>query len=307
MRVAVTGADGFVGRWLGRELAAAGHEVVGASGGAPDVTDASALGTWLAGARPAAVVHLAAIAFGPAAAADPGAAFAVNVGGTINLLEAARRLSPMPVVLIPSSGEVYGRPATGELPLREDAPLRPAGPYALSKAAQEASGLAAHARHGLPVVVTRAFNHTGPGQRTEFVVPAIAARVAAVAEGRALTVPIGNLDVARDFLDVRDVVRAYRLLLEGWGAGAVRSGTVVNVSSGRAVTIRRIVEALCHAAGVEAPVVVDPGLVRPDEAPEVRGDAGALMALTGWRPEIPIERTLADVLAEIGRLSPVDA
>ncbi len=299
MRVAVTGADGFVGRWLTRELSAAGHEVIGSSGRTPDVTDAAALRAWLEDARPAAVVHLAAISSGPVAAADPPRAFAVNVGGTINLIEAARHITPAPVVLVPSSGEVYGRPDPDELPFRETAPLRPRGTYALTKAAQEAIVRVAGTRHGLPVVVARAFNHTGPGQRPSFVVPAIAARVHAVAAGGAATIPIGNLDVARDFLDVRDVVRAYRLLVEGACAGGVAPGSVVNVASGRSTTIRSIVAALSAAAGVDAPVVVDPDLVRPDEVLDVRGDASLLTSMVGWRPEIPFERTLGEVLAAI--------
>jgi len=297
MRVAVTGADGFVGRWLIRDLAGAGHEVVAAGADRPDVTDAEALGAWIADSRPAAIVHLAAVSSGTAASKDAERAFAVTVGGTVNLLEAVRRIDPSPIVLIPSSGEVYGRPTPGELPLSEAASLRPHGPYALSKAAQESVALAIGGRSNVRVVVARAFNHTGPGQRPDFVVPALAARIAAVAAGRASEVVVGNLDVARDFLDVRDVVRAYRLLLEGARSGAVAGGTIVNVCSGRSITIRRIVEQLCRQARVDAPITVDPALVRAGEVAEVRGDPSLLRSLVDWRPEIPFDRTLDDVLA----------
>jgi GDP-4-dehydro-6-deoxy-D-mannose reductase len=196
---------------------------------------------------------------------------------------------------------VYGRPDPGELPLRETAPLRPRGTYALTKAAQEAVMRVDGPRHGLPVVVARSFNHTGPGQRASFVVPAIAARVRAVAAGNAATIPMGNLDVARDFLDVRDVVRAYRLLVEAASAGAVAPGTVVNVASGRSTTIRSIVAALGVAAGIDAPVVVDPALVRPDEVLDLRGDASLLKSMVGWRPEIRFEQTLREVLTALDR------
>ena len=299
MRVGVTGADGFVGRWLVRELAAAGHEVDTGGPDRPNVTDAVAMRTWLTGSRPDAVVHLAAVSSGAAAADDPDRAFEVTVGGTVNLLEGLRDTGRAPIVLIPSSGEVYGRPAPDALPLAETAALRPIGAYASSKAAQESEALAIGERADLRVIVARAFNHTGPGQRPDFVVPALAARVAAVAAGRADSVSVGNLDVARDFLDVRDVVRAYRLLLEGAEAGTVGAGAVVNVCSGRSITIRRIVELLCEQAGVDAPLVVDPALVRDGEASDIRGDPGRLGSLVDWRPGIPIERTLGDVLAAV--------
>jgi GDP-4-dehydro-6-deoxy-D-mannose reductase len=296
MRIAVTGAGGFVGRWLAAELRDAGHEVIAATARDPDVTDRPAVERWIAEAAPAAVVHLAAVSSGRAAAADPIRALEVNVGGTIHLIDAAGRLATPPIVLVASSAEAYGHPARDELPLGESSPLRPRGPYALTKVAQESAAIALGARARVPILVTRAFNHTGPGQSTEFVVPAIAARVVAVARSEASDIPIGNLDVARDLLDVRDVARAYRLLLEGAAAGTVTDGTIVNVSSGRSVTVREILSRLCAAAGVDAPTVVDPALVRPGEALEVRGDPTRIAELVGWRPTIDLERTLTDVL-----------
>jgi len=295
MRVLVTGASGFVGRWLCRALSAKGHEVLDGENRL-DVTDHRALSEALARTKPDAVAHLAAVAFGPDAGADPARAFAVTVGGTINLLEAARSMGRPPAILITGSSEVYGTPAAGELPLTEAAPLRPVKPYALSKAAQESIGLAYAARHGLRVVVTRSFNHAGPDQRPVFVIPALAARVAAVARGETNEVTAGNLDVRRDLTDVRDVADAYVRLLE-WLHTDTTGGEslVLNVCSGRSVAIRWLLDELCRLAGVQPEIRIDPALVRSDDASDIRGDASAIERLVGWRATTPLETTLADI------------
>jgi GDP-4-dehydro-6-deoxy-D-mannose reductase len=299
MRVFVTGATGFVGGWLQRELMAAGHEVVAAPGSKDlDITDRARLAGWFAGG-PEAVVHLAGMAFAPDARSDPAEAFRVNVAGTIAIFEALRELGVRPPVLVAGSSDVYGAPRPEDLPLRESTPLKPRQPYAVSKAAQEGVAVEAGVRWRFPVVVTRSFNHTGPGQRPIFVVPAMARRVLAVQRGEATVIPAGNVNVRRDIGDVRDVVRAYRLLLEASVAGRLGSDPVaVNVATGRAGTIRSLIEQLCALAGIAAAVQVDPALVRADDPPEIRGDASLLTELTGWRPEIPLERTLNDLLAE---------
>jgi GDP-4-dehydro-6-deoxy-D-mannose reductase len=223
------------------------------------------------------------------------------VGGTVALFEALRGLGLRPPVLVSGSADSYGLPRKSDLPLREDAPVAPCNPYALSKLAQEGVCAEACLRDGLQVVVTRSFNHTGPGQRPVFVVPAMAARVMAVKRGLARTIPAGNVEVRRDLTDVRDVVAAYRLLVEATARGALLDRfTVVNVASGRSVTIRSVVERLAALAGVEPVIEIDPSLVRPDDPAEIRGDAGLLRRLTGWQPVIPLERTLADVLGSIG-------
>lgn len=299
MRVLVTGASGFVGRWLCRALVAEGHQLLDGESRI-DVTDRAALVEALARLEPDVIAHLAAISFGPDAGADPVRAFSVTVGGTVNLFEAARSMRRPPAILVTGSSDVYGTPAPADLPLRESAPLRPVKPYALSKAAQESIALAYAARHGLRVAVTRSFNHAGPGQRPVFVIPALAERVAAVARGETDVVPAGNLDVRRDVTDVRDVVDAYLRLLEALHNGSLgAAGVVVNVCSGRSVTIRWILEELCRLAGVEPQVRVDPALVRPDDAPEIRGDASAIERLVGWRATTALETTLADIWAAI--------
>jgi GDP-4-dehydro-6-deoxy-D-mannose reductase len=307
MRVFITGAIGFVGVWLQRELAAAGHEVVAAPGPETlDITDRAGLVRWFSvpGGQPDAVVHLAGMAFAQDARSDPVEAFRVNVAGTIAVFEALREVGLRTPVLVSGSSEVYGAPKPEDLPLRETTPLDPRRPYALSKAAQEAVAVEAGVRWGFPVVVTRSFNHCGPGQRPVFVVPAMARRVLAVQRGAPGVIPAGNVDVMRDFSDVRDVVRAYRLLLEGAATGRLASEPqIVNVASGRVVSIRSLIERLCSLAGVHVSIEVDQSLVRTDDPPEIRGDPTRLIELTGWHPEIPFEHTLADVFNDIQSLS----
>jgi GDP-4-dehydro-6-deoxy-D-mannose reductase len=224
----------------------------------------------------------------------------VNVGGTEALIAAIVAIRrPIPL-LVAGSSEVYGRPRPEDLPLTEDAPTEPRHPYGRSKLAQERAALAAAHVHGLSVVVTRSFNHTGPGQRADFVAPALARRVLAARDSGAQAIPVGNVDVKRDIGDVRDVVQAYRLLLEGLIAGVVGPAMVLNVATGRAIAIREVLATLCRLAGVEADLFVDPALVRPDDSPEIVGDASRLRALTGWVSTIGLERTLTDLLASVG-------
>jgi GDP-4-dehydro-6-deoxy-D-mannose reductase len=300
LKVLVTGASGFVGHWLRAELEAAGHEV---EGDEPDrmldVTDRALLEERIAALRPDAVAHLAAVAYAGDAADDPAEAFRVNAGGTLNLCEAVRRDRASICVLVTGSSEVYGNPAPAELPLTEESLLAPAATYGLSKAAQEAVALAVAARWTLRLVVTRSFNHSGPGQRPVFVLPALARRVASMRMGHAASIPVGNTDVRRDFTDVRDVVRAYRLLLEALVGGRIaRGGAVFNVCSGRTLAIRDAIERFCGLAGVEPRLETDPSLVRADDPAEIRGDATALRTATGWEPQIDLETMLDDIWAE---------
>lgn len=303
MRVFVTGANGFVGQWLEKELRGHGHEVVATPGpDLLDIADRTALTHWLddpAGV-PDAVVHLAGMAFAPDARHDPAEAFRVNVGGTVALFEALREIGIRPPVLVSGSADAYGTPRLEDLPLREDAPLAPSRPYSLSKVAQEAVAAEASARYGFPVVVTRSFNHTGPGQRPVFVVPAMAQRVMAVKQGQATSIPAGNVDVRRDLTDVRDVVVAYRLLLEAAAQGVLADRcTIVNVASGEVVTIRSVIERLSALAGVAPVIEINQSLVRTDDPAEIRGDATLIRQLVGWQPRISLEQTLVDVLAEL--------
>lgn len=303
MRALVTGADGFVGRWLVRHLESAGDQVWCAVG--PDETgqenertraidvrqsdDLDALCQW---ARPDAIYHLAGVAFGPDAQRATAHAVDVNVRGTVNVLETARALSTKPVVLVSGSADVYGDPQDSS-PLTESDPVAPAHLYGGSKAAQEAIALSYHRAGLLDVVVTRSFNHIGPGQRDVFVVASLAGQLAAVAAGAAPVVRVGNLPAERDFTDVRDVVRAYRILVAGGHAGQP-----LNVASGHATSIDRVLQLLIEISGLDVEVEVDPARLRTSDTAKVVGDASRLTALTGWRPEIPLETTLRDVWAD---------
>jgi GDP-4-dehydro-6-deoxy-D-mannose reductase len=297
MRVLLTGATGFVGRWLSTELEQAGHDVVAAPGqdeldlgGNPDLRPV------VAASQPDAVAHLAAVSFGPDATRRPLLAERVNVGGTRALFAALAAEGSDAAVLVTSSSEVYGKPEPGELPITEAHPRRAKEAYGRSKVAQEDAAL--EAAPSRTVVITRAFNHIGPGQREVFVAPAMARRVLELKAGRAQSIPVGNLDVRRDIGDVRDVVRAYRLLLEVAVAGRIPIGKrIYNVATGRSIAVRTLVEELCEIAGVPAVLKIDPALVRAGEAPEIRGDASLLHALTGWAPEIPLQTSLRDLLA----------
>lgn len=289
MRAYVTGGLGFVGTWLVRHLREAGDEVV-VPAAEVDVTDFAGTAEDLAAAAPEVVYHLAARADVAASWADPAETLRVNATGTLGVLEAARGMATPPRVLVVSSAEVYGSGAGDGTPLREDAPLRPVNPYAASKAAAELLGLQAFLGRGLEVVVARPFNHVGPGQGEAFVVSALGQRVVRAERDTGL-VRVGNLAAARDFTDVRDVVRAYRLL-----AQLGRAGEAYNVCCGESRTIAEIAELLTALAAGPVELRDDPALYRPADVPLVRGDPSKLQELTGWRPEIPLEQTLADVL-----------
>jgi len=302
VRALVTGADGFVGRWLSEHLEGAGDDVWQATGAhaedgprrrAIDMRDDASVRDVLAWARPEAIYHLAAVSFGPDASGDIGHAIDVTVRGTALLLEGASRTSTPPTVLIPSSSEVYGAPPEGGM-IDETQPIAPVNPYGATKEAQEALGLAYHRSKRIPVAIARAFNHIGPGQRDIFVVPSFAAQLAEIAGGgKEPVVRVGNLAAARDFSDVRDVVRAYRLLVAGG-----HCGTPVNVASGRAVAVQQILETLIELSGQQVEVVVDPARLRPIDVPAISGDSGRLRSLTGWQPNYDLRHTLSDVWAD---------
>ena len=196
-------------------------------------------------------------------------------------------------MLAVSSADVYGRVQPDELPITEDAPFRPVTPYAASKIAADQLGLQAWLGYGLEVLRVRAFNHLGPGQTTAFVAPALAERIALNERDGSDVVPVGNLTPRRDITDVRDVVRAYRLLMTHG-----EPGEAYNVCTGRDLSIGELAEHLVALAAHPMRLEPDPALQRRVETPVLRGDNTKLRRATGWEPEIPLDQTLADVLAE---------
>ena len=290
VRALVTGSKGFVGHWLLAHLEAEGDEVI-ALDAEVDVADAEAIGDAIVAAAPDAIWHLAAQASVGASWGDQTGTYRINTFGALNVLSGALACRAAPRVLLVSSSEVYGKVAPDDLPLREDHPFAPVSPYAASKAASELIGLQAWLGAGLEVVRARPFNHTGPGQRPDFVVPALAKQVAEAAASGADALHTGNLEARRDLTDVRDVVRAYRQLIVSGVAGEA-----YNVCRGDSVSIRLVAERLLELAGVDLPIVVDAERVRKVEIPDMRGDSSKLRAATDWAPEISLDQTLADVL-----------
>lgn len=294
MKAAITGARGFVGRHLVRRLRAEGDEVTAldVEGVDPvDITDLPAVSARVAAARPDVLYHLAARTHVGESWTDEQSVRRVNVDGTANVLDACAAANVTRVVFI-GSAEEYGRVDDPDVPVRETAPLRPLSPYGRTKVAAEMLALRAHRVGAIDVICIRAFNHAGPGQAESFLVPGLASRIAAAERAGRDHIGVGNLDPVRDYTDVRDIVRAYRLLAERG-----EPGQVYNVCSGRGVSVADIARDLLALAERPIQLSVDPNFVRESDVPVLVGDATLLHDATGWTPEIPLDRTLADVLA----------
>jgi GDP-4-dehydro-6-deoxy-D-mannose reductase len=304
VRTLITGASGLAGGYLARACHAAGEEVLGisrsgeipaeaGSGQVLDLCDADGVRALVAEFAPELVYHLASLSSVGRSWQQPAQTMHDNVGTSVNLLEALRLEAPEARTIWVSSCEVYGEPAS--LPIEEDAPLAPPSPYAVSKAAgDQLAGVYADA-YGLWIVRARPFSHAGPGQRPIFLLSSVARALAQArrhGEPR-VQVATGNPDTRRDFTDVRDVTRAYRLLAQHG-----TSGTVYNVSSARSVSTGEQVRLAAHlAAPLQVEHVVDPALVRAHEIPDLRGSHDRLTVGTGWQPQVSLEQTWADTIA----------
>lgn len=314
MRALVTGASGFAGRYLVSALHDHGAGVLACGGpNEPgdffpiDLRDLSTIRAALEAAEPTVIFHLAAQTFVPESLQSPVPTYETNTIGTALLAQAVREYSvaskTMPRIVFTSSAEVYGQRDPSEIPVREHLDPRPANPYAASKAAAEAILLAEQRCLGLDVVVARSFNHIGPGQSDRFVIASFAAQLARIATGEAPQLWVGNLEAARDFLDVRDVVRAYLALAQHG-----ESGEIYNVCSGNAVKIRDVLRELITIAHVPVEVREDPQRMRPLDVPVFVGSASKLTERTQWRPEVPLSRSLREIydaaLAAAGKAVP---
>ena len=309
-RVLVTGALGFVGDHLCRELLRSGHEVFGCDlecaaarageTGAPfaaracDVSDADAVAALVSELRPSAVLHLAAQSSASRAFVQPRETFLANALGTQNLFEAVRSHSPETFVLVVSSGEIYGPQEAGGEPATEDTPVVPVSPYALSKAVQDLLGLQYWKSHKIRNVRARPFNHTGPGQTTTFALPNFARQIALAEAGRCEPViEVGNLEAVRDFLDVRDVVRAYLLLLEHGNPGEA-----YNVCSGRPRSIQSLLDALLSMSTTKVTLKRAESRMRQSDISYLVGNSAKLREQTGWEPAYRLEDTLLEILEQ---------
>ena len=316
MRALITGAGGFVGGWLARELLRRGWEVTAAAQERPadpahapgarwvcgDVRDAAHLAAALDAARPDVDYHLAGVTYVPDAASDPGVAMEVNAVAAARLLalvrERRRAGTLDPVVLVTGSAEQYGRHDAADLPLTERAEQRPHGVYAATKVAQEALALASFRADGVRAIATRSFNHSGRGQNPRFLLPALVSRAIALRDAApggaapgARRLRMGNQSPVRDYLHVSDVVAAYIAL-----ADRGTPGEAYNVASGVGTTAGEIARRVLERLGLDLPVETDPAFARPADVPALVGDPTKLRTATGWAPRLSVDDLLDDLI-----------
>jgi GDP-4-dehydro-6-deoxy-D-mannose reductase len=258
-----------------------------------DITDLDAIGRAVQAVRPELVFHLAGAASVGQSFGNPLATWHVNLDGTLVMLESLRQHAPTARCVTITSGEIHGRVPVESLPVGSDTPMIPHSPYGASKAAADLAALQYHVGYGLPVLRVRAFNHIGPGQDARFVVPAVARQIALGERDGAgsIEVHVGNVDARRDFSDVRDIVRAYRLVGERGDPGVAYLAC-----SGRSVAVRELIEGLAALATVETTITSDATLRREGEQPDLYGSPDRLTADTGWVPEFPLDTSLKDTL-----------
>lgn len=307
MQILITGAGGFVGgtliRYLQESIPDAHITGTQLPGHTPpttsdvrwvqvDLRNAVATQAAIESVRPDQIYHLAGQAFVPRSFEDPWDTLETNIRAQLNLILACIALNIAPKILIAGSAEVYG--AASVTPITEDTHIAPNSPYSVSKVTQDLLGLQYHLSHGLPIYRARPFNHFGPGQSEFFAAPAFALQIARIEAGlQEPVLKVGDLSARRDFTDVRDVVRAYHLMIE-YG----RAGEVYNIASGKARTIQSLLDGLLAHSTAEIRVEVDPARLRPSKIPILEGDYTRLHAATGWQPQIPFEQTLRDLLED---------
>lgn len=302
MRVLITGAGGFVGRYLADYCLSMGAEVYGLERAESnvqgvkvyhcDITDADTVADVIADLKPENIYHLAAVSFVPEAGKNPGLACDINFRGTLNLYEAVRKTGVDSKMLFVSTSEVYGKVPHNDIPVKEETPLNPSNIYAVSKAAAEILSRY-YISVGLPIITVRPFNHTGPGQNPSFVCSDFARQIVTIERGeREPIIEVGNLDAKRDFTDVRDVIMAYWMLMNS-DKGV---GEVFNICSGRVISIKEILDFLVSKSKVEIKVTQNTKRMRMSDMPILYGKNEKLRSIIEWEASIPIEATLGDML-----------
>lgn len=296
MKILITGLNGFVGPYLKKELEDNGYEVFGLDRSnergfdnvfCGDIRDANFVEEVIKKVLPDEVYHLAGFSSVKKSFEEPELVMDINVGGTRNLLEAVQKYSHAAKILMVSSAEVYGKPLY--LPVSETESLKVTSPYSKSRIEQEKL---VDEFNDLHVIVSRSFNHTGPGQLETFVLAAFAKQIVDIKKGlRDPVIYTGNLDVVRDFSDVRDIVRAYRLLLEQG-----KKGEAYNVGSGKGYKLEELLNGMISQAGIEIAVVVDPNRLRPVEIMELIADISKIRKKVGWKPVYSMDNTIGDLL-----------
>ncbi len=300
----ITGANGFVGQHLVRELTNNHYSVLAIGGNAPtanidtrsgvisqtvDLTNVLAVES-IDFSTVSGVIHLAGLAAVGPSFDQPIKYITDNIGMEINLFEAVLKQGVRPKFLVVSSGSLYD--STASLPITEESPVRPSSPYAVSKIGQEQMAWY-YTLRGFECIIARPFNHIGPGQGPGFIVPDIAEQIISVERNEASAIQVGNLDAKRDYTDVRDIARAYRLLLEKG-----TSGETYNICSGTARSGHEILEGLLLASRTKVNTKQDPTKIRPSDTPIIYGDHQKITKHTGWEPEINLATTLSEVIAD---------
>lgn len=307
MRVLITGASGFVGYHIATYLQSTQPDIIlhgtvldsnqrlspaYAHRYEIDLRDTEQVLDILETSQPDAIYHLAAQAFVPRSFEDPWETLENNIRSQLNIIEGCLKLGIQPRILVISSAEVYGEVSTNQMPMDENTPLRPTNPYSVSKVTQDMMGLQYYLSHQLPIMRARAFNHIGPGQSTRFVAPSFANQIALIeANQQEPFIYVGNLEAKRDFTDVRDIVRAYALIVEKG-----TPGQAYNVASGKAYSIQYLLDTLLTYSEIDIDIRIDEKRLRPVDVPEIRGDISKLNQDTDWQPIITFEETLKDVL-----------
>lgn len=304
MRTLITGANGFAGTYLVEHLSnTVSAELHGVGLNAPnnparfnsyaslDMRNREEVSAYIKEVQPDEIYHLAAQASPARSHTDPWNTLEINIRSQLNVLLACLEHDLRPRIIVISSGDIY-HVTPDQIPLKESTPLKSSSPYSLSKITQDMMALQYYESYGLDIIRVRPFNHVGPGQTANFVVPDFAMQIARIEHGlQEPVMRVGNLSAQRDFTDVRDVVRAYALLMQHG-----RAGQVYNIASGKAITIQMVLDTLLSFTEVSIDVQVDPNRLRPVDIPVISGDYSRLHDLTGWNPIIPFDQTLHDVM-----------